>query len=154
MALKSASLTKITKYALLEEQHKDAQGKPTGEPVDGATIFHLRRLTPRLLGHVKDQATEFRADPDAGENQMKASFLPHKSAIETVRLALVGWDNLIGEDGNALDFKNHKRNVAGVNLEVASDAAIDLLDLDWVRELAEVVDGDNAPDATEEKPSA
>jgi len=154
MALKSVSLTRTTKYALKQEQHKDAQGKHTGEPIDGATIFELRPLSARLLAFVKDQATEFRPDSEAGDGQMKASFLPHKSALETVRVALVGWENLLDDEGNAVPFKTMKRNVAGKDLETPNADTMDRLDLEWVREMSEVVDSANDVDDDEAKTSA
>ncbi len=125
MPLKSVSLTKTTKHALKCEQHKDAQGNPTGEPIEGATLFELRPLSARLLAHVKDQATEFRPDHEAGDGAMKASFLPHKSALETVRIALVGWENLVDDNDQPVQFKTHNRNVAGKELAVATTESLD-----------------------------
>lgn len=155
MALKSVALNHITRYALKQEQVKDKDGNPTGEPLPGATIFLLRKLSARILSHIKDQASEFRPDPEAGDGKMKASFLPNKCAYETVRLALTGWENLLDEEDNATEFKSNKRNVAGVNLDVvASQASMDCLDLEWIRELSEEVDGENTVTDEEEKPSA
>ena len=61
MALKSVDLNHVSDYVL--KQERDEQGVPN----ENATVFKLRRLSPRILAHVKDNSSEFRPDPEAGE---------------------------------------------------------------------------------------
>ena len=79
---------------------------------------------------------------------------PNQCAIETVRCALAGWENLIGSDDNAIQFKSHRRNIKGMELDVATTTSMDCLDLEWIRELSEEVDKDNTITEDEAKTSA
>ncbi len=141
MALRSIDLTGTDTFGIDDDPDKGT---------DAATKFEFRRLTPALEGWVRDKATSFTEGVDG---DAEGHFEPNKACLAMMLVALTGWANLLDAKGNPIAFSTKKMNIAGRNLEVPDQKAIDCLQLDWIRELHEKVSNVNQVEDEEVKRS-
>lgn len=140
MAIKALDLGKTTKYVSKED---------TG---DDPTIWLLGTLSSRDKGAIRDSATSFSFTNDdlarargesVGDGEdatLDTKIERSRMNFEAVRRGLVGWENFIGPDGNALTFKRVSRDVGnGVKRDVVPNDIMDTIPLAIIDELAEQI---------------
>jgi hypothetical protein len=115
---------------------------------DVATIWHLGVLSSRDVGRIRDMATSLKfktgvKEDEATDDDVETSIARAKMNFEAVRLGLTGWSNFLDANGNTLDFKTVKRDVAGRKRDVVPDELLDMIPLDVIEELANLIMGQN-----------
>lgn len=127
----------------------DHDGKPrteligtpndAGEPVPGHTVWYFRGLTSAEEGTLTDAMFDFGktsvtgADGNNAKVDVGMSISPSTNRRSRVRLALVGWENLYGEetdgDGNPLpiEYKAEPFDLLGQRFTGAPGAVLDMI---------------------------
>lgn len=128
---------------------------------DDPTIWVLGILSSRDKGAIRDSTTsfsfsnedlaraakigsggEFDADDDS---TLDTKVEKSKMAFEAVRRGLKGWENFIGSDGNAIEFKTVIRDVGGgVKKSVVPNDLMDMIPFAVIEELADQIMDDSS----------
>lgn len=110
---------------------------------DEATVFVLGALSSRVVGMIRDGATQFIPSP-TDPDQMIARVNSNAAAIQTVEYGLRGWRNLRDSQGNEVKFETQARIVGGRQTDVVASHLLDLLSLDLILELSQEITRTNA----------
>ena len=116
---------------------------PQHDPEAQATIYKLGTLSSRMQGILQDLSVELTPDAQAGDQGVTGNFRGNKSAIETVRFGLKGWEHQVDAEGNEVEFATVTRKLAGETVEVLKESLVSLIPLEVIRELSEEIQSAN-----------
>jgi hypothetical protein len=130
---------------------RDPARGPGGEPLEGATIFHLRAMDSYIQSHLSQKSTTYEIDNPEGLDLMKLSEVErlkrvtvktsvHIMAIEACRLCIIGWDNFVGADGKPIEFKTVPVQVMNRGYEAVLPSLIAQINKDDLIELYSEID--------------
>lgn len=103
-----------------------------GKPKKDATVFHLRVLTASEKGAIADSIVDLSSfkvgqkedgtpDVNVGDMGISMTGQMHKR----LRLSIIGWDNLMDAEGNAVEWRGEDFRMGSVKVE---GLALDLLE--------------------------
>jgi hypothetical protein len=101
---------------------------------DGATKFFLSALDVFLMGEIYDNSQTLTGEE--GSNKIGINTKINQTNISAVRHGLRGWSDFKDDNGNDVKFTTTDIQVNGRDYKVASDAAMKMLGIRLVTELA------------------
>lgn len=130
---------------------RDPARGPNGEPLEGATVFHLRAMDSYIKSHLSQKATVYEIDNPEGIDLMtlpeadrlrrvRAKTNIHVMAIEAARLCITGWDNFPAADGTPLVYKKTKTQVMNREYDAVLPSLIAQIDKDDLIEIYGEID--------------
>lgn len=105
---------------------------------ENATVFVLGALSSRVASTLRDKSTRFSGDVGKVDGVI-TELRMNETAFELVRFGLKGFRNYQAADGTMLEFKTEEVQVGGTIMKVVAKEIMDAIDLETIRELAEVV---------------
>jgi hypothetical protein len=122
---------------------------------DDKTVFQIGLLDAPLRAHIEDKGLSYSVNatsPRDSPADVKMNL--NQRALEVVRFGLRGWKNFKDSQGRDVQFDRVSQAVPGLgNRYVVSDVSLRALEMDWIKELAGEISGDNAIDEAEKKKS-
>lgn len=125
-------LTLDTTFEFVSE-FDPAKGLSEGNP----TIFTLKTLDTRVMGHLRDLATRLKVKPGAKPtDDVETEVAMNEVAFQTVLFGLDGIAPFDDQKGEPIQWKTSKRNLRGKSYDVAHEDVISRLPLKVVGELS------------------
>ncbi len=107
-----------------------------GEPAD-PTIFKLRTLDSRVMGHLRDMATRLKVKPGAKPtDEVETEVAMNEVAYQTVLFGLEGAAPFVDQAGEQIIWKTTKRNLRGKSYDIVADEVVSRLPLGVISELS------------------
>lgn len=110
--------------------------------VDGGnpTIFQLKTLDSRVMGHLRDLATRLKVKPGAKPtDDVETEVAMNEVAFQTVLFGLASAAPFVDQNGKDIELKMVKRNLRGKSYDVVSEDAVSLLPLIVIGELSDAL---------------
>lgn len=118
-----------------------------------ATKFHIGTLDSRVSGKLKDMATTVKVDPKRLDDEVDTTINMEDVAFQTVQFGVVGWENLMDDAGNPIEFKTEGRRLSGKSYKIVHSEVLYLIPGAVIRELADEVGKANNLTEVQEKNS-
>jgi hypothetical protein len=118
MAVKMINLHKVLTFEYSKDPDKGTEN---------ATRFQYRALDSYEQAYLQDRISTMENMPVGGEvteeamKQVRTRTEVHKVAIEAVRIACTGFDNLFDDEGKPVEFKQEQMPIAGRSKLVLAD---------------------------------
>ena len=120
---------------------------------DDKTVFQIGTLDAPLRAHIEDKGTSYAVNASAPKDApANVSMNMSGRSVEVVRFGLRGWRNFKDSSKKDVAFDRVSQAVPGIgNRNVASDVSLRALKMEWIKELAKEITGDNMIEAEEKK---
>jgi len=98
------------------------------EDTDDPTVWEIGAIDSRVLGHLRDKATDLKINPDDPEAGADISLGMNEFHFQVAQFGLKGFSNFQGEDikGKSKDvmFSTQRKTVGKVQYDVCDDAVM------------------------------
>lgn len=121
-----------------ESKYDDARG------TDRATKFTLGTIDSKAAGYIRDRATKLMISP----NQEVGSDVPTTMEQNSVyyqafAVGVLAWENFRDREGNDIKRKTQRKNIAGKDYEVITDAVMRRVPLEVINEFGQMLLDEN-----------
>lgn len=109
------------------------------------TVFEIGLLDAPLRAYIEDKVMAFSVNPSGASSDPAAVNLnTNRRDIEVLKFGLRGWRNFRNLQGGDVKFERISESVPGVgNRYVVSGECLRYLDIEWIKEIAKAIIGDN-----------
>lgn len=127
MAIKAINLTRTVRY---ESDLDPAKG------TEDATVFVIGALDARVMGALKDKATEIPMAAFTNAENAMANLNASRTNFDIVVYGLRGLENFLDEDGKPVEYKTVIKNLGGKAYQVIDPEIVNKFEPDLIDELA------------------